>query len=287
MNCKLTEKPTLGVVAISYNESQDLPGFLENLISWVDEIVIVDDGSTDDTPKIAQSAGSKVKLVVSPRQEGEYFAQQRNKGIQLAESDWLLHMDIDERVTPKLADEILQAIQDSKTDAYRYRRLNYFLHRPMQGGGWQDWNMIHLARRSLFHFEGMFHEDCVVDASAARIGQLQEKMLHLNDKSYRARMRKSFTYCEEQAQHISKKYARLTWIHLMGLPLLEFFRKLVWKGGYRDGMLGLLFAMHSAGAMFRACALSWDAQNCVSRSDIENQIQAMWSFSTGAEHVGR
>lgn len=287
MNCKLTTKPTLGIVAISYNESQDLPGFLENLGSWVDEIVIVDDGSTDNTAEIAQSVGNKVQFVVLPRKEGEYFAQQRNKGIRLAESDWLLHMDIDERVTPELAREILQAIQDPDKDAYRYRRLNYFLHRPMQGGGWQDWNMVHLARRSLFHFEGMFHEDCVVDASEERIGQLQERMLHLNDKSYQARMRKSFIYCEEQAQRISKRYARLTWVHLLGLPLFEFFRKLIWKGGYRDGILGLLFAMHSAGAMFRACALSWDAQNYVSRSEIERSIQAMWSFSGKVERARR
>ena len=55
-------EPTLGVVAIAYNEEQDLPGFLDHLLPWVDEIVIVDDGSTDRTAEIAASAGGKVNF---------------------------------------------------------------------------------------------------------------------------------------------------------------------------------------------------------------------------------
>jgi (heptosyl)LPS beta-1,4-glucosyltransferase len=95
----MTTKPTLGVVAISYNEEIDLPGFLEHLVTWVDEIVIVDDGSTDSTEQIASNYGSKVKFIRSKRVKGEYYSDQRNKGIDNANSDWLLHMDIDERVT--------------------------------------------------------------------------------------------------------------------------------------------------------------------------------------------
>ena len=98
--------PTLGVVAICRNEQRDLGGFLEHLLPWVDEIVLVDDGSTDDTLKIARNAGPKVSVISSPRLPGEYFSHQRNKGIKAARSEWLLHMDIDERVTPELRREI-------------------------------------------------------------------------------------------------------------------------------------------------------------------------------------
>src|SRR2546428_14092308 len=102
MTCQ-KPRPTLGVVAISHNEETDMPGFLEHLLPWVDEIVIVDDGSTDETIQIARAAGPKVKIISSPRQPGEYYSHQRNKGIDAATSDWLLHMDIVERVTPELA----------------------------------------------------------------------------------------------------------------------------------------------------------------------------------------
>lgn len=272
----MNTQPTLGVVAISKNEERDLPGFLEHLLPWVDEIIIVDDGSTDATEKIATSASSKIKFIISPREPGEYFAQQRNKGIKAATCDWLLHMDIDERVTPTLANEILEVINNPDKDGYRFCRLNYFLHRPMYGGGWQDWNMVHLARRHLFHFEGMFHETCVLDAAENRIGQLKAKMWHLNDSSYKNRMRKSFNYCEEQAKRLSERYLQITWFHLFSLPVFEFIRKFFFKGGCRDGTLGLLFAMHASGAMFRACALVWDEQHRVSRESIEQQLKEMW-----------
>ena len=145
--------PTLGVVAISYNEERDLPAFLEHLLPWVDEIVLVDDGSTDRTVEIAQAAGEKVSFLVHKMETESGFGGQRNFGIESARSEWLLHMDVDERVPPTLAREIREAIPLGGFNAYRYRRKNFFLHRPMRGGGWQTWNAPHLARRGTHHFK--------------------------------------------------------------------------------------------------------------------------------------
>ncbi len=272
---------TLGVVAISYNEEQDLPGFLGHLLPWVDEIVIVDDGSVDQTEKIAASVGEKVKFIIAPRKDGEFYSHQRNKGIMAAESDWLLHMDIDERVSPSLAEEIRLAIEDPGKDAYRYRRLNYFMHRPMRGGGWQDWNLVHLARREVFRFGGMFHEDCIVDAPPERIGQLKSFMWHLNDDSYLERMRKSNSYCEEQAMNLQSRGLRIRWWHFLVLPAVEFLKKYFKRKGYRDGTLGLLFALHATSARFKACALVWDEQNRTSRSEVEEQVSSTYTKKEG------
>lgn len=269
--------PTLGVVAISFNEERDLPGFIDHLLPWVDEIVIVDDGSTDRTAEIARSGGAKVKFIVSPRMSGEYFSHQRNKGIDAAKSNWLLHMDIDERVTPKLAREILKAVLDDSRDAYRYRRLNFFLHRPMLGGGWQNWNLVHLARREVFRFDGMYHEDCIVDTPPERIGQLTEKMWHFNDETYLERMGKSVLYCQEQATKFIDRQVKMQWWHLIAFPFREFLVKFFWNRGYRDGLVGLLSALHSSNAMFRSCALVWDEQNRVNRSQLEEKLKDLWN----------
>lgn len=268
--------PTLGVVAISFNEERDLPGFIDHLVPWVDEIVIIDDGSTDATAEIARAGVPKVKFIASPRKPGEYFSHQRNKGIDAATSSWLLHMDIDERVTPELAREIIEAIRDDSKDAYKYRRLNFFLHRPMRGGGWQNWNLVHLARRKIFRFAGMYHEDCIVGAPQERIGQLREVMWHFNDETYRERMEKSLLYCQEVAGKLIDGKMKIHWWHLFMFPLREFLVKLIWKQGYRDGLVGLLSALHSSDAMFRACALVWDAQNALDREKIEQEIQENW-----------
>jgi glycosyltransferase involved in cell wall biosynthesis len=269
---------TLGVVAISYNEEEDLPGFLQHLVGWVDEIIVVDDGSTDDTAWIAQQYGPKVKFLELPRIEGEYYADQRNKGIDAAKSDWLLHMDIDERVTPHLAREILDAINGEKK-AYRFRRLNYFLHRPMTGGGWADWNLVHLAKRDVLRFSGMFHEHIVLNVEDEEVGQLTEKMHHLNDTSYEERLKKSLNYQWEVVENLKSKKIKISGFNLVIAMIKEFFYKYFYKSGFRDGVPGLISALHSAFAQFRAYTLLWDQQNSIYRNSLEEVLKSEWEVN--------
>jgi glycosyltransferase involved in cell wall biosynthesis len=267
---------TLGVVAISCNEERDLPGFLENLLPWVDEIIIVDDGSTDGTRKIAETAGEKVRVIVSPRVEGEYYADQRNKGIGIASSDWLLHMDIDERISPNFALEILEAIHNPDYDAYRYRRLNYFLHRPMRGGDWRDWNLVHLSRREYLRFSGMYHEKIEIAVPPKRVGQLRNFMLHLNDESYGERLRKSAVYQVEVSENIKRANTSLGYFDILGSFIREFINQYFWKRGFLDGVTGLVWAFHAASAQNRAYILAWDQQNRIPREKLEEEIRLMW-----------
>ncbi len=272
-------QPTLGVVAICRNEATDMPAFLAHLLPWVDELVIVDDGSDDGTPALVAAAGPKAKLIVAPRAAGEFFSDQRNKGIAAATSDWLLHLDIDERILPVLAREIRAAIADPDQDAYRLRRLNFFMHRPMRGGGWQHWRQPHLARRAVLRFGGMYHETCELTAPADRVGALATPIWHLNDRSYRERLRKSTHYCEELAARIEARIPRMRWYHILTLPVLEWARRYVGQRGYRDGTPGLILAGHSAGAMFRACVLLWEARNGVARATLEDQVRDAWEHA--------
>lgn len=267
---------TLGVVAICYNEEKDLPGFISHLIDWVDEIILIDDGSSDRSEKIAVNAGPKVRFISSPRKQGEYYSHQRNKGIEAATTDWLLHMDIDERVTPELAQEILEGVAGGTKDAFRFRRLNFFLQKPMRGGGWQYWNLVHLARREVLRFSGMYHESIELTVGDNRVGQLVNQMWHLNDENYEERMRKSTNYCVEYAEALRGKGVRVKSLHLFYYPLREFVRIFLWKRGYRDGFLGLLFALHASTAAFRSCALLWNWQHPTKRDELEEELKTLW-----------
>ena len=269
-------RPTIGVVAISYNEERDMPGFLANLLPWVDEIVIVDDGSSDKTAELALAAGSKVNFILSPRIEGEYYADQRNKGINAAQSDWLLHLDIDERASADLANEIKEVLTRGEHDAYRYRRLNYFLNRPMQGGDWADWNQVHLAKREVLRFGGMFHETCDVTVSDDKIGQLDGLMFHINDESYAERLQKSSNYQEEVMAWVREREGRVSAWNVIWAFAREFIVKFFFKKGILDGVPGVIWAFHASNAAFRARALVWDEQNQIKRADLEEKISQMW-----------
>ena len=278
---------TLGVVAISHNEERDLPGFLENLLPWVDEIVIIDDSSTDGTRQIAETAGEKVRFIVSPRTDGEFYADQRNKGIEAASSDWLIHVDIDERIPLDFALEIVEAIQNPDYDAYRYRRLNYFLHRPMRGGDWKDWNLVHLARRRCLRFSGMYHEKIELTIPEGRVGQLKHFMLHLNDESYEERLRKSAVYQVEVSENIKKSKGSLGFFDILFSFVREFGYQYIWKMGFLDGTLGLIWAFHAASARNRACILAWDEQNRIPRDELENEIRLQWNNVSHIKSLSR
>lgn len=267
---------TLGVVAISHNEEDDLPAFLAHLLPWVSEIVIVDDGSTDRTAELCQSAGDAVKFVRSPRQAGEYYSHQRNKGIAAATSDWLLHMDIDERVTPELSSEILRSITNPRADGYRFRRLNYFLNRPMRGGGWQNWNQVHLARRATLRFGGKMHETTLLAAPPDRVGQLTYPMWHLNDSDYVERVRKNMTYMQVEAENLIEKGHQVRPSDFVLRPLHRVLKSYFLQGGWRDGKTGFLYAIYIFGATFNAYATAWDRQNASSRQQVENELRNLW-----------
>ncbi len=271
-------KTTLSVVAISRNEEVDLPGFLANLLPWVDEIIIVDDGSTDKTLSIAADSDLKVK-VVSHSMSGDGFAGQRNAGIRVAESDWVLNMDIDERVTPELASEIRDVICNTDKNAFCYQRKNFFLHRPMRAGGWNSWNNPQLARRGYHYYENKVHERCVVDGAPETIGQLKNKMWHLNDANYKERMGKSFGYCQLEADNLMKTGRKISFIKIFIFPIMEFIKKYILKRGFIDGVPGLISAMHSACAVFRTYALVWDMQHAIPRHELEERMTDLWKQS--------
>lgn len=268
--------PTLAAVAICRNEEVDLPGFLENFVPWVDEIVLVDEFSTDRTAEIARAAGNKVKLIQRRRDAESGFAGQRNAGIAIARSTWLLHLDIDNRAPPELAQEIRHAIEDDEKNAFYYRRVNFFLHRQMRGTGLQHWNYPWLARRDKCSFENVLHERCIVEGGPCEIGQLHCPMWHLNDDSYNERLRKSFQYCEIEAMNLLNTGRQVRWFDFLIQPLWVIIKRYVRHNAFRDGIPGLIFTLHSADAVFRAYALAWDTQHCIPRETLEDLMREAW-----------
>ena len=275
---------TLGVVALSKNEELDLPGFLENLLPWVDEIVIVDDDSKDRTKDIIQNAGKKVKLIESSLSASGGFAGQRNIGLAACQTDWVLHMDIDERVTPELAQEILNTISNTPLNGFRYRRLNFFAHRPMKAGGWRNWNRPQLARKGFHEFIYRLHERCVIQGEPQSVGQLKGEMWHLNDANYKERLNKSIPYSIIEAEQLLEKDTKISAFSILMAPLFEFIKKYFLKWGLLDGVPGLIAAIHSADAVFRSYAIAWDEQNRIPREELEEELRTQWE-QKGLEEV--
>ena len=188
------------------------------------------------------------------------FAEQRNIGIQAAKCNWILNMDADERVSEELLSSIKEALNQYKFGAFRYRRLNYFLNRPMKYGGWQKWNKVQLAVKGKHSFQNALHEECILD-EGVEVGQLEGYMIHLNDDGYRERMRKSIQYSIIESEAIIKNKIVPSRVKILFGTIFQFLKKYFLQLGILDGMPGLIYSMHHAGAYFRAHALAWDALN--------------------------
>ncbi|MEL6828564.1 MAG: glycosyltransferase family 2 protein [Pseudomonadota bacterium] len=268
--------PTVAAITICRNEERNLPGLFSNLSSCVDQIVIVDDFSSDRSSEIAAKADANVTFVTHAMDPEFGYAGQRNKGIEHAEAEWLIHMDCDERLSHGLSEEMHAAIKTTKFNAFRYRRLNHFLNRPMRHGGWASWNRPQLARKGAHRFEGKLHEAVVVEGGDALIGQLASQMIHLNEATFADRLEKSARYVTMTAERLEAEGVTATSTSIFARAAREFLKRYVLQSGFRDGTPGLISAMHSATSEFRAQALVWDKQNSTSRTALESELATAW-----------
>lgn len=266
------EDTTLSVVVITKNEETDLPGFLRNFSTIADEIVIIDDGSTDRTEEIAAAFNGPVRFVAAPRAPDEGFCDQRNKGVLAARGDWLLQVDCDMRLTPDLAQEILSAIRIPDMVAFRFRYLQYFLSHECRHGGLQYRNNPWLCRRDAIHWTQKLHERANIDAPESRIGQLQNKMVHLIDRDFSERMRKNYQYSHLEADRLLQEGRKTTLCTLFFRPLWLAFRSYVLMKGFMDGRIGFIYALYQFTSNANIYFLAWDRENRADRSEIDRKI---------------
>lgn len=262
----------ISVVTIARNEEQDLPGFLESFLPWANEVVIIDDGSTDRTCEIAERAGERVKLVRSPRAPGEGFCHQRNKGIAAASGDWLLHVDVDMRATKALSREIAAAVYVASIDAYEFGIVHFFVNRRLRYGGAQSWCKRWLVRKGLGRFDGVVHEQLELPTSA-RVGRLEQRMWHLGDGDFSERLRKNVTYSELEAARLIERGGRVTLAGSCWSGAKAFLRTYLLQRGICDGRAGLFWALYVWSGTVNRGLLTYDRLHPASRAELERLVR--------------
>ena len=229
-------KPTISVIVIAQDEERNLAGLLGTL-GWVDEIVLVDGGSSDRTIEIARQFGAKV--FVRPF---DNFARQQNYALSLPASDWILSLDADERPTPAMIAEIQAVIRNPHCDAYRVRVRSAIFGRRFRFSGTQDDRQVRLVRRGAARWQGEVHETL---ETSGPVGQLQSWLDHDPLPDLPAFLTKMNRYtalaAEARVAAAMPPRRRDAWL----APAREVFRRLVWKQGLWDGPEGWAFCLLS------------------------------------------
>lgn len=231
------DKPELTAVILTKNEEKNLPRCLDS-VAWADEIILVDDESTDKTVKIAKKAG----VTVYERQLDD-FCSQRNFALTKVKTPWVLFIDADEEVTPDLAEEIKQAVKSNDFDGYRFPRKNIIFGKWIEHSGWYPDGQLHLFKKNKGKYVEKVHEQVVTDG---KVGELSKVLVHNNYQSIDQYLEKMFRYTTLEAENQLANGYEFVWPDLIKKPLSEFLRRFFAEEGFRDGVHGLALSLLQA-----------------------------------------
>jgi len=266
---------TVSVLILTLNEESNLGGCLDTL-SWSDDVVVFDSGSTDGTCAIARSRGARV--VTRPF---DNWSAHQNWAVANIEfrHPWVLYFDADERCPPELRDEVLARAQASAPEAaLRIRRKDYFMGRWLKHAQLYPTWLIRLFRPSRIRYERLVNPVAVVDG---QIGELAEHIIHFpfsHGISHWIARHNRYSDMEaleaEKVRDGAHARARLwtrdpnerrralkdIFFRLPARPVLKFLYYYGWRRGFLDGRAGLSYASLQAIYEYMIACKSWELE---------------------------
>ncbi len=253
---------SLSVAIITHNEEANLARTLAS-VSFADEIIVVDSGSTDRTVEIAQSFRAKVTHL-----PWRGFSSQKNYALAQCTCDWILSLDADEELTPELQAQIRFLLPSNPPcDAYFIRRRNFFLGRWIKHGGFYPDAKLRLFRRSAANFAPMplfeerpVHETISFDGHA---GTLDFDIIHHaypTLSTYIHHMEQYSTLGGQilVAQKRTSRSLPSFLMNVVGAPGLNFLWNYLFRFGFLDGREGLLLHLYHAAYSSWKYAKAWE-----------------------------
>jgi len=255
----------LSAILITRNEAHNLEDCLVSLQGLVDEIVVVDTRSSDDTVAIAHRCGAKV----SQPDDWPGFGPQKNRALGLATHAWVLSIDADERVTPELAAEINRVIGRAERDgnqgaadnhygAYEIPRQSWYCGKFIQHCGWRPDYVLRLFRKSDAKFsDDLVHERVITNDA---IGQLKNHLLHYSYLDFSQVLAKVEAYSSASAQQAFNRGERGSILKGVVHGLWAFIRTYVLRAGFLDGAHGLALSISNAQTSYYKYVKLWAMQ---------------------------
>lgn len=246
------EKPLpLTVILTTFNEEDNIAHALNSVINWVDELIVVDSFSADNTANIVRQY-ENIKFF-QRTYHGPAF--QKNWAIPLAQHEWVLLMDADERVTLGLKQEIQDLFKRMQTDTkfdydcFWIGFTHYFAGKKVKYSGWQNDKTIRLIKRDKCRYnQNRVHEE--ITTEGLKVGKLKYKFEHFTFKNIRHFVDKQMRYAAWSAEDKTATTGKITFFHLFFKPLFRFFKHYILKKGFLDGYVGFMISAIAAWTVF-------------------------------------
>lgn len=243
----------LSVIIIAQNEEEMIKICLESIM-WADEIIVVDNGSTDNTVEVAKKYTDKIFKL-----ESDDFSKTRNFGMEKTTGDWVLYIDSDERVLESLREEIKSLIENDKYSAYAVSRKNIFFGKPINYGAYKkDW-VIRLLRKNDFEtWIGKVHEYAKFNG---KLGYTKNSLLHLTHRNIDQIILKSLEWSRIDAKlRFDANHPKMSGWRFLRIFKTEIFNQLIIRRGLFGGTVGIIDSILQTFSLFMTYVRLWQIQ---------------------------
>lgn len=231
----------ISIVILTKNEEKNIERCVKS-VKFADEIVVIDDRSTDKTVEIAEKLGVKVYK----RDLNGDFSSQRNFGMEKARGEWILFIDSDEEVTTELKDEIASEIlrfaQDDTPQAYRIKRRDFWWGRELKFGetiNSRNQGILRFIRKKAGKWEGKIHETF---QTSKPTGRLNSFLNHYPHQTVAEFLRDVNFYSTERARELKNNGCKTNILEIVFYPFIKFILTYFIYLGFLDGAPGFVYS---------------------------------------------
>jgi glycosyltransferase involved in cell wall biosynthesis len=239
----------VSVIIITKDEEKNIAECLSS-VKWADEIIVVDAESSDDTIQTAKKYTERVYI-----KKWEGYAKQKKYALGLAENEWVLSLDADERVTEELKDEI-EKLGSTDADGFRIRRRNFLFNKEIKSCGWgNDYQLRLFKRDKVALTDRLVHEGFVAEG---RVKKMDHPMLHFTFSSFAGYISKINNYTSLRAKELFEEKRNVNGWIIISHTISAFLQFYIVKRGFKDGVHGLIISLlHSISTMLNYIKL-WE-----------------------------
>lgn len=229
----------LSLAVITYNEEENIVRLLDSLINIVEEIIIVDSFSTDNTKEICIQKYPQVKFF---EKKFNGYGEQKNYALSLCSNEWILFLDADEVPDENLKESIQKIIfsENSKFNVYNVKFKNHLGIHLIKFGGWGNVYRERLFKKSCAKYsDDKVHEFLITNEKS---GILDGNIDHYTYKSIHHHVSKINKYSDMMAEKMFDKGKRINRFKIIVSPIFEFIKIFIFKRGFLDGFPGFYIA---------------------------------------------
>lgn len=235
----------ISLVVITYNEANNIERCIDSARSIVDEILIVDSFSEDNTRDLAKAKGAKVLTHAFAG-----YIEQKDYAIKQAKHDSILLLDADEALDQQLRNSIQDVREHWTHNCYRMNRLSNLGDQWIRHGAWYPDRKMRLFERNAYEVIGLNPHDKWVPKAGATLKHIKGDILHYTNSNLKDRVETINKFSSIAAQAFYEKGKKGNWLRILFKPALRFFSEYILKRGVLDGFYGFVIAKTSAQYVF-------------------------------------